>query len=120
MLATATRYAGGGATAEAKRVIYAILRVAPDFAHAWHVLGTIHYQAGEPLAAALALSEAVRLDATHAPAHALLGELALRAGDRDTARARLGVAVERADALTPKHRVWATYLLARAMQPRVR
>ncbi len=115
MLATAARCAGGGAIAEARRVLFAIVRLVPEYGAAWHVLGATYFQSNQALAAALALSECVRLEPDHGPAHALLGELALRAGEITTARRHLETAVRQAAQLTPKHRAWITVLLARCL-----
>ncbi len=113
LLRTATRCARTGDYARATRMARSVALLAPAYPTAWNLLADLYWAQGQPLSAAIALRECLRLDPSCARAHATLGELALRVNVVDRALEHLTAALREPEKLPPKRRQWTTSLLAK-------
>ncbi|MBI3840041.1 MAG: tetratricopeptide repeat protein, partial [Planctomycetia bacterium] len=75
LLNAAVKFHQSGNLAEAEQIYREILTANPRHADAWHLLGLVTYQHGDPQAALEAISRAIQLDPSQASYHNHLGEV---------------------------------------------
>ncbi|MDK2124837.1 tetratricopeptide repeat protein [Parachitinimonas caeni] len=98
-LRLAIRHHQAGELAPAEQIYRQIIQAAPQYADAWHLLGVLAHQCGQPAQAIEWISEAIRLNAKVADFHSNIAEAWRANGDGVAAEA----AARRAIALDARH-----------------
>ena len=110
LLRLAVGLANAGRLNQARKALWALVRLMPDRPEAWHAYGALEYRRGNGLGAALALDHALAVDDSFAMSHALMAELRMCVGDRLAARRHVRRALAQPDKLCGAMHTWCTAL----------
>jgi len=117
LLELAVRHAAAGATEEGRKMVWALLRVAPEAAEGWHALAAILHRQANGTGAAIAVTRALQIDPAFSMAHALKADMLLCTGDVATATRHLDRAIARPERLSPDMHRWAASMHRRLSRP---